>query len=128
MIHGGRGKEGETVGLGSDLLSPLARLQTRQGDMVTTLCHTSVEISGALEKRLLQLLDGTRDRSMILQALEEAILSGAATLRQNGEPVHDAAKVRPLLAAELENQLNRLAKLGLLLAGDNGEAENLRQT
>jgi len=98
------------------LVSPLARLQTLQGTMVTTLCHISVEISGALEKRLLQLLDGTRDRSMILQALEQTILSGAATLLQNGELVHDPAKVRALLAAELESQLDSLARLGLLLA------------
>jgi methyltransferase-like protein len=98
------------------LVSPLARLQTREGTMVTTLCHTSVEISGALEKKLLQLLDGTRNRSMILQALEETILSGAATLQQNGQPVHDAQKVRQSLAAELESQLDQLARLGLLQA------------
>ncbi len=97
------------------LVTPLARLQTLRGTMVTTLCHTSVEISGGLEKRLVQLLDGTRDRSMILQALEETILSGAATLPQKGEPVHDPLKVRDLLAAELESQLDFLARLGLLL-------------
>jgi len=98
------------------MVSPLARLQTSQGSMITTLCHTSVEISGALEEKLLQLLDGTRDRSMVLKALEETILSGQATLPQNGEPMHEVAKVRPLLAAGLESQLNRLARLGLLLA------------
>ena len=98
------------------MVSPLARLQTSQGSMITTLCHTSVEISGALEEKLLQLLDGTRDRSMVLKALEETILSGQATLPQNGEPTHEVAKVRPLLAAGLESQLNRLARLGLLLA------------
>lgn len=98
------------------LVSPLARLQTLQGTMVTTLCHTSVEISGALEKKLLQLLDGTRDRPMILQALEQTILSGAAILPQNGEPVHDTKKVRQLLADGLESQLEHLARLGLLLA------------
>jgi methyltransferase-like protein len=98
------------------LVSPLARMQTIQESTVTTLCHTSVEISGTLEKKLLQLLDGTRDRSMILQALEEAVLSGEATLPQDGEPMPEAAKVRPLLAAGLESQLNHLARLGLLLA------------
>ena len=98
------------------LVSPLARMQTTQESTVTTLCHTSVEISGALEKKLLQLLDGTRDRSMILQALEEAILSGEVALPEDGQPVHEVAKVRPLLAAGLESQLNRLARLGLLLA------------
>lgn len=98
------------------LVSPLARLQTLQGNTVTTLCHASVEISGALEKKLLQLLDGTRDRSMILQALEQAIRSGAATLPQNGEPAHDAQKARQLLEADLESQLDHLARLGLLLA------------
>ena len=100
------------------LVSPLARIQTTQEGTVTTLCHTSVEISGTLEKKLLQLLDGTRDRAMILQALEEAVLSGEVTLpeAQDGEPIPEIAKVRSVLAAGLESQLNRLARLGLLLA------------
>jgi methyltransferase-like protein/cyclopropane fatty-acyl-phospholipid synthase-like methyltransferase len=100
------------------LVSPLARMQTTQENVITTLCHTSVEISGALEKKLLQLLDGTRDRVMILKALEEAILSGEVTLpeAQDGEPIPEIGKVRAVLAASLESQLNRLARLGLLLA------------
>jgi hypothetical protein len=100
------------------LVSPLARMQTTQESTITTLCHTSVEISGPLEKKLLQLLDGTRDRFIILKALEEAILSGEVTLpeAQDGEPIPEIAKVRAVLAGGLESQLNRLARLGLLLA------------
>jgi hypothetical protein len=58
---------------------------------------------------------------MILQSLEEAILSGEVTLpqAQGGEPIPEIAKVRAVLGAGLESQLNRLARLGLLLAGDN---------
>jgi methyltransferase-like protein len=93
-------------------------MQTTQESTITTLCHTSVEISGPLEKKLLQLLDGTRDRFIILKALEEAILSGEVTLpeAQDGEPIPEIAKVRAVLAGGLESQLNRLARLGLLLA------------
>jgi methyltransferase-like protein len=100
------------------LVSPLARMQTTRESVVTTLCHTSVEISGALERKLLQLLDGTRDRSMMLRSLEEAILSGEVTLpqAQDDEPIPEIAKVREVLAAGIESQLNRLARLGLLLA------------
>ena len=100
------------------LVSALARMQTIQENVVTTLCHTGVEISGALEKKLLQLLDGARDRSLILKALEEAVLSGEVALpeAQDGDPIPETAKVKEVLSAGLESQLNRLARLGLLLA------------
>jgi methyltransferase-like protein/cyclopropane fatty-acyl-phospholipid synthase-like methyltransferase len=103
------------------LASPLARIQALKEDVVTTLCHTSIEISGGLEKKLLQLLDGTRDRSMILRAMEEAVLSGEVALpeAQDEGPIPEIVKVRAVLGAGLESQLNRLARLGLLLAGDN---------
>ncbi len=96
------------------LVSPLARLQARQGRSVTTLCHKTLELSGPLEQNLLQLLDGTRDRGAILKGLEKKILSGEAKLPQMAESPPAPALVRRLLLPEIETQLNQLAKLGLL--------------
>jgi hypothetical protein len=71
--------------------SALARLQAAEGERVTTLRHTSVEVPDALGRRLIGLLDGTRDR--------------AALLRELGRP-----------ADELERSLEGLARIGVLEA------------
>ncbi len=67
----------------------LARLMAAEGTRVTTLVHTSVEIQDELGRRLIGLLDGTRDR--------------AALVRELGRP-----------EAELEASLLGLGRLALL--------------
>jgi hypothetical protein len=71
--------------------SALARLQAAEGTRVTTLLHTSVEVGDELGRRLIGLLDGTRDRAVLVAEL--------------GRP-----------AAELERSLEGLARIGLLEA------------
>jgi SAM-dependent methyltransferase len=69
--------------------SALARRQASEGARVTTLLHTSVEVGDELGRRLIGLLDGTRDR--------------AALTAELGRPPD-----------ELERSLEGLARLGLL--------------
>jgi SAM-dependent methyltransferase len=69
--------------------SALARLQAAEGTRVTTLLHTSVEVGDELGRRLIGLLDGTRDR--------------AALTAELGRP-----------ADELERSLEGLGRIGLL--------------
>ena len=71
--------------------SALARLQAAERTRVTTLRHTSVEVGDELGRRLIALLDGTRDRAAL-----------AADL---GRP-----------ADELERSLEGLARIALLQA------------
>jgi len=71
--------------------SPLARLQMRQSPVVTTLRHTLVEVDDAMDRRLLTLLDGTRDRTALAAALGD----------ESGEPI--------------ESRLRRLTKEALLV-------------
>jgi len=66
-----------------------ARLQAARGSRITTLRHAEVDVPDELGRRLIGLLDGTRDR--------------AALLRELGRP-----------ADELERSLQGLAALGLL--------------
>ena len=47
--------------------SALARLQAAEGTRVTTLRHTSVEVADELGRRLIALLDGTRDRAALVR-------------------------------------------------------------
>ena len=51
--------------------SPLARLQARTRDDVTTLLHTRVRIADANALRLLPLVDGTRDRAALAAAVKQ---------------------------------------------------------
>jgi hypothetical protein len=76
----------------------LARHQVRGGEVVTNLRHTSVRIEDELGRRLVTLLDGTRDRAALLAELAP----GAGTGRDE-------------LSAALEHRLERLARAGLLL-------------
>jgi SAM-dependent methyltransferase len=79
-------------------VSPLARLQAGQGELLTTLRHTGLRVDDDLGRRLVALLDGTRDRAALLDELTPA---GALTDEE--------------LVAGIEHSLERLARAGLLL-------------
>ena len=71
--------------------SALARVQAARGTHVTNLWHATVEVPDDLGRRLITLLDGTRDRAALLQEMQ-----------------------RP--AAELERSLEGLRRIALLEA------------
>lgn len=79
--------------------SALARLQAGIGEQVTTLRHAMLRIDDADGRRLLGLLDGTRDRAALLEELGG-----------RGEPTS------PELAERLDRKLDELARLALLEA------------
>jgi SAM-dependent methyltransferase len=83
--------------------SPLARHQARSGELVTNLRHASVRIDDDLGRRLVVLLDGTRDRSRLVEEL-------SSFLRESGR------EVPPDLADGLDRSLRGLAGLALLRA------------
>jgi SAM-dependent methyltransferase len=79
--------------------SPLARLQARDRENMTTLRHTSVRLEDELGWQLVVLLDGTRDRAALLGELEA---------RLEGGPY-------PALAADIDRSLDTLASVALLM-------------
>lgn len=81
--------------------SPLARHQAREGRVVTNLRHTTVRIEDDLGRRLVELLDGRRDRSQLAAELR-------AFLNECGAPVPDD------LEEGLERSVRGLAALALL--------------
>jgi SAM-dependent methyltransferase len=83
--------------------SPLARHQARSGQLVTNLRHTSVRLEDDLGRRLVVLLDGTRDRPQLLDELRAFLLE---TGREVPEP----------LETGLERSLEGIARLALLRA------------
>jgi methyltransferase-like protein len=84
--------------------SRLARLQAAtEAPFITTLLHTSIRLDDATVRHLLQLLDGTRDRTALLRQPEAW---ARRTRHDNGD----------ISAAGLEDYLRALARLGLLVA------------
>ena len=64
---------------------------------------------------MLRLMDGTRDREGLLDALVAGIGS-AIQVSHEGAPVEDGERLRPQVAAGLEHNLRSLASLGLVQA------------
>ena len=95
--------------------SPLARSQAQGGKVITNLNHEVVEISD-LPRHVLQLLDGSRDRQSLLNAMVELLDRGEivipATTNASGEPTD----VRMVLADTLDKVLHQLGRDCLLLA------------
>jgi SAM-dependent methyltransferase len=86
--------------------SALARLQAGIGDTVTNLRHASIRIEDAAGRRLLTLLDGTRDRRALLAGVgRDAAPAPHISLRQAR---------RDDLPAQLESKLDELTRLALL--------------
>ena len=97
------------------LVSPLARLQASRQHSVTNLLHRPIKLQGSLASKLVTLLDGSRDRAAILKDLSPLIERREVVLEQAGQPVDDIGAALQILAAELPAQLERLARLGLLM-------------
>lgn len=99
--------------------SPLARLQVQSANgeaVVATLRHVSVNVEDMIGQQLLLLLDGTRDRAALLDELAAFVKSSVAAKQQRGEAVVDLQKALDELSNELDQNLAKLARLGLLIA------------
>jgi len=96
--------------------SPIARRQLTLGDTVTSLLHTTLEVADPLAKRLVSLLDGTRDRSALVEGLLPLIDSGEATVKIDNQPVTDRTEARRVMVCQLEEALKNIARIPLLIA------------
>jgi methyltransferase-like protein/SAM-dependent methyltransferase len=97
--------------------TPLARHQAASGVPVTNLRHRSVTLDDC-DSWVLRYLDGTRDRSALIDVLAELVAKGTLTLQQeeDGQLLQGEAIIRAALAPVLECSLQRLAGNALLLA------------
>lgn len=82
------------------LASPLARIQARDQPEVANLRHATVPLDDEIDRRLLTLLDGTRDREALIGEL-----TGVA-----------GASAEELAGGRLEAGLRKLARTSLLVA------------
>ena len=95
--------------------SPVARHQNRRMKRITTLRHTGLELNDALSRNLLDLLDGTRDVTALVEALEKLVQAGEAALESDGKRVTEPALIRKIIAEELPLALKGLARSAVLV-------------
>jgi methyltransferase-like protein len=93
--------------------SPLARLQAAHGDKVTNLQHQRVTLDG-LNRVLLPLLDGSRDRDALVAALAKQVAEGSLSIQQQGKAPTHGPPLEKVLRDALEANLPKLAKAALL--------------
>ncbi len=96
--------------------SPLARLQAKNGNVLTSLRHTPIKMEDPVGRRLVELMDGTRDRASLIEELSSLITSGALVMRRDGQPVSDAGEAIKFMRDHFEESLTRMARLALLVA------------
>jgi methyltransferase-like protein/2-polyprenyl-3-methyl-5-hydroxy-6-metoxy-1,4-benzoquinol methylase len=96
--------------------SPLARFQVERGPAVSNLRHVEVEVEDEIGRELLKLLDGTRNRDALLEDLAAAVISQKLLLTKDSKPEEDADEIRSVLSKDLEANLQKLAKLALLVS------------
>lgn len=93
----------------------LALTQAQRGSVVTNLLHKSVEIEDTLGLLLLQLLDGTRDRAALRDQLLAFIAQNGAFAKPDGSLVNDKRGIQEIVTNALETNLQKIARLGLLI-------------
>ena len=96
--------------------SPLARLQAARSEVVTSLRHTTIRMDDPFGRRLLTMLDGTRDRDALAGEFLALAESGALRLDERDEPPRDARRLRELLSERIEESLSSLARHALLVS------------
>jgi methyltransferase-like protein/ubiquinone/menaquinone biosynthesis C-methylase UbiE len=95
--------------------SLLARLQAQRGAVASTLVHKNVEMEDPIGQKLLQLLDGTRDRAALTEELVTFVLGDGSFKKPDGTPLGEA-EVRQIVGGALEANLQKLARMALLEA------------
>jgi methyltransferase-like protein/2-polyprenyl-3-methyl-5-hydroxy-6-metoxy-1,4-benzoquinol methylase len=96
------------------LASRLARLQAAGANEVTNLRHEQVNL-GPLDVRLLPLLDGTRERTDLVETLLQEFLEGELSISESGRPVSEIGQAREILGSFIAECLPRFASAALLL-------------
>lgn len=97
-------------------VSELVRTQAKNGGAITSLLHGSVQLESAFMRKLVPLLDGTRDRSALLEALNRLFQSNELVPDKEGVPIRSADEASAHFAAALDPALAKLARAALLVA------------
>jgi methyltransferase-like protein/SAM-dependent methyltransferase len=97
-------------------ISRLARFQLERSQSATNQLHVTMKFPDPLSRRLVQLLDGSRDREMVRRDLLEFVRAGHGEVLENGVPVTTPAEVDDILRRRVDEGLKSLAREGMLEA------------
>jgi SAM-dependent methyltransferase/methyltransferase-like protein len=89
-------------------VNDLARLQLRQANNVLTLLNLDVKIEDEVSRRLLELLDGTRNQNDLLEPMRAFI--------DSGDEIEDKETLLKDLPDWLKESLTNLARMGMFAA------------
>ncbi|MBX9570305.1 MAG: class I SAM-dependent methyltransferase [Candidatus Obscuribacterales bacterium] len=95
--------------------SELARQQAVKGMHITNQLHQVVS-ADQLGNKVIELCDGQKTRSEILQALAAFFKEGKLNLQKDGKTVTDESTLKEILEPMLDNCLERLRMAALLIA------------
>jgi methyltransferase-like protein/2-polyprenyl-3-methyl-5-hydroxy-6-metoxy-1,4-benzoquinol methylase len=94
--------------------SPLARLQATTGNAVTNLRHELVVLA-EFERHVVRHLDGTHDRTALVDCLAELVAQGVLQVQEDGQTLDDRERIRRVMEKALEERLPKLARDALLM-------------
>jgi methyltransferase-like protein len=94
------------------LASSVARIQAQRGEIVANLRHIPVRLEGEISRKILQMMDGTRDRAALAKELQSVLQQQEAIQHEKGMSNDGSAEIG---IHEVEKILNDLARLALIV-------------
>lgn len=95
---------------------PLVRYKLTQGTRITNRLHRTIDIGDPVTRYVLIHLDGTRDRTMLLDDLCARAAAGKLIMKREDEPVTDPVELRDMLSRSLDKILTGVAQSAVLIA------------
>jgi methyltransferase-like protein/SAM-dependent methyltransferase len=97
------------------LVSRLVKYQLERGEWAVNQSHVLIKFPDSLSRKLVQLLDGTRDQEMLKHDLLDFIQSGQATVLEDGIQIENLAEIEVILERRVQEGLQSLAREGMLV-------------
>ena len=96
--------------------SPVARWQIRRGRPLTNVWHSPIKMDDPVIRHLFTLLDGSHDRAALADELAEFMEQHELYPRRGETVIREPETLRRLLAGHMDANLERFARLCLLVA------------
>jgi methyltransferase-like protein/cyclopropane fatty-acyl-phospholipid synthase-like methyltransferase len=93
---------------------PIARWQAQHGPVATNRRHEVVRLND-LDKHLVPLLDGTRNRAALVEELIKVAQTGQLNVQKDGLTLTDPKEIGTALSSVMEQALANVARMALLV-------------
>lgn len=97
-------------------VSDLVRSQASNGGAITSLLHDPVQLGSDFMRKLVPLLDGTRDRTALVEALTRHYQANELVPEKEGVPTQITGDASEHFHAALDPALAKLARAALLIS------------